>query len=62
MIKNFFYSHKTNLLLWFGVFFIVLFAYRNTFDNEFHFDDAHTIQNNYYITDIKNIPDFFGNL
>ncbi len=36
-------------------------AYANHFRNEFHFDDAHTIQNNLYIRDLSNIPLFFRN-
>jgi tetratricopeptide (TPR) repeat protein len=38
---------------------LVYVAYAKHFDNEFHFDDAHTIQNNGHIQDIKNIPNFF---
>jgi protein O-mannosyl-transferase len=39
---------------------ISLFAtYSNHFYNDFHFDDSHTIYNNIYIRDIKNIPLFF---
>ena len=36
-------------------------AYANHFRNDFHFDDAHTIQNNLYIRDLANIPEFFRN-
>lgn len=35
-------------------------TYANHFNNEFHFDDSHTIQNNAYIRDIKNLPLFFA--
>jgi protein O-mannosyl-transferase len=35
-------------------------AYSNHFDNEFHFDDFHTIKDNLYIRNIKNIPSFFN--
>ena len=45
--------------LWLGLFFLVIFSYRNHFDNDFHFDDGHTIQNNVYIRSLKNIPKFF---
>ena len=38
---------------------IVILTYSNHFHNALHFDDAHTIQNNAYIQDIKNIPLFF---
>ncbi len=34
-------------------------AYSNHFHNAFHFDDAHTIENNLYIRDLKNLPFFF---
>jgi len=37
----------------------VLIAYSNHFHNAFHFDDAHTIENNLYIRDLKNLPFFF---
>lgn len=46
---------------------ILLFAatiitYSNHFNNDFHFDDSHTINNNIYIRDIGNIPRFFTDL
>lgn len=34
-------------------------VYSNHFHNPFHFDDFHTISNNNYIRDLKNIPLFF---
>src|SRR5947209_10180773 len=34
-------------------------AYANHFHNSFHFDDAHTIQNNAAIRELRNIPLFF---
>jgi tetratricopeptide (TPR) repeat protein len=37
----------------------VIITYSNHFHNALHFDDAHTIENNAYIQDIKNIPLFF---
>ncbi|CAN5342065.1 hypothetical protein BH10BAC1_BH10BAC1_05830 [soil metagenome] len=49
-----------------GFYFLAIFslllligAYWNHFDNPFHFDDAHTIQNNDAIHSLKNIPSFF---
>lgn len=43
-----------------GLLLILLFvAYARHFDNAFHFDDIHTIQNNSYIQDLRNIPAFF---
>jgi len=38
---------------------VVSITYSNHFGNSFHFDDSHTIQNNLFIQDIKNIPLFF---
>ena len=35
-------------------------AYSNHFDNSFHFDDFHTIQNNLYLRSLSNIPSFFS--
>jgi protein O-mannosyl-transferase len=37
----------------------VTITYSNHFNNSFHFDDSHTIENNIFIQDIKNIPLFF---
>jgi len=37
----------------------VLAAYANHFHNSFHFDDAHTIETNAAIQDLRNIPLFF---
>ncbi len=46
------------------VYFLILIAivtavYSNHFSNSFHFDDSHSIENNLFIQDIKNIPLFF---
>src|SRR6476620_3287145 len=38
---------------------ILLAAYSNHFQNSFHFDDAHTIENNAAIRELRNIPRFF---
>ncbi len=40
---------------------VVFFTYSNHFENAFQFDDEHTIVNNLFIRDIKNIPDIFTN-
>jgi protein O-mannosyl-transferase len=40
-------------------FTVLLGAYANHFHNAFHFDDDHTIRNNVYIRDIRNVPSFF---
>jgi protein O-mannosyl-transferase len=37
----------------------LLAAYANHFHNSFHFDDAHTIENNAAIRELRNIPLFF---
>jgi len=37
----------------------VLLAYSNHFQNDFHFDDFHTITNNPWIRSLHNIPRFF---
>ena len=34
--------------------------YWNTFDNSFHYDDEHSIQNNINIRSLENIPSFFA--
>lgn len=40
-------------------FLLLLGAYWNHFENDFQFDDAHTILNNDAIRSLKNIPSFF---
>src|ERR1700747_842387 len=42
-----------------ALFTAVLSAYSNHFHNSFHFDDAHTIETNAAIRDLRNIPLFF---
>ncbi|MBS1683696.1 MAG: tetratricopeptide repeat protein [Bacteroidetes bacterium] len=46
-----------------GVLALIMIAvgitYSNHFQGSLHFDDAHTIENNAYIRDLKNIPLFF---
>ena len=37
----------------------LLGTYANHFHNTFHFDDAHTIENNAAIRELRNIPQFF---
>lgn len=46
------------------IYFLIVIAvatliYSNHFDNAFHFDDSHAVENNLFIRDIKNIPLFF---
>ncbi len=38
----------------------VFASYSNHFDNEFHFDDSHTVVKNPYMRDIHNVPLFFA--
>src|SRR5436190_5154923 len=38
----------------------LLTAYANHFHNSFHFDDAHTVENNASIRELRNIPLFFS--
>jgi len=38
---------------------LTLITYSNHFNNDFHFDDSHTIVNNANIRSLKNIPRFF---
>lgn len=53
-------TRRTSLLLLsIGVGAPALLAYANHFDNEFHFDDSHVIQDNAAIRDLGNIPRFF---
>jgi tetratricopeptide (TPR) repeat protein len=42
-----------------AVFLVVQLAYANHFGNSFHFDDSHTISDNPWIRDLRNIPRFF---
>ena len=51
---------KGKLLLYY--FLVAVFAtlvYSNHFSNGFHFDDSHTVVNNIFIQNLKNIPLFF---
>ncbi len=42
-----------------GAALLVLIAYANHFDNGFHFDDSHAIEDNTYVRSIHNIPRYF---
>lgn len=49
-------------LFWIAVsasFLLLFFAYSNHWNNDFHFDDSHTVQQNLYIRHFQNIPLFF---
>lgn len=47
-------------IFWIVLIGALLFAYSKSYDNEFHFDDSHTIIDNPYVRDINNIPLFFS--
>jgi Flp pilus assembly protein TadD len=53
-------SRTRTFLLCLGLTLAILAAYANHFRNEFHFDDFHTIVNNLFVTDLHNVPRFFG--
>ena len=42
-----------------ALFIALLAGYANHFHNSFHFDDAHTVENNASIREVRNIPMFF---
>jgi len=46
---------------WILLLALLLAVYANHFQNSFHFDDAHTIENNAAIRELRNIPLFFHN-
>ena len=48
------------LSLCLGLSLLLLAAYANHFQNDFHFDDLHTITTNVYVQDLRNIPLFFA--
>ena len=50
---------KIFILLVLILLLLLIITYWNHFDNDFHFDDSHTIQNNFYIQKLSNIPLFF---
>jgi tetratricopeptide (TPR) repeat protein len=61
MIKQLFTGlSKEKTLLYFIIAIVAAsLVYSNHFNNAFHFDDSHAIENNVFIRDIKNIPLFF---
>ena len=48
-----------NALLLLAILVAVCATYANHFQNGFHFDDFHTVTDNPYIRDLRNIPRFF---
>jgi len=53
--------HIRTMVLCLALAAAVFAAYSNHFQNQFHFDDSHTIVSNVYITKLSNIPQFFTN-
>jgi tetratricopeptide (TPR) repeat protein len=49
----------SNWFIWAIIMSTTLVIYSNHFKNDFHFDDFHTIKDNLYIRDLKNIPKFY---
>ena len=55
-------NSKILILFLFLVLFIgLLITYSNHWNNGFHFDDEHSIEENVHIRNLKNIPEFFVN-
>jgi tetratricopeptide (TPR) repeat protein len=53
-------KNRNIIILAIGVLLLLVIAYSNHFNNGFHFDDSHTIENNVHIRSLKNIPSFFS--
>jgi tetratricopeptide (TPR) repeat protein len=53
-------SNKNIIFLGLILFAVLIAAYANHFNNGFHFDDSHTVIDNVYIRNIKNIPAFYS--
>ena len=55
-------NEKNNFFFWlltFVLFTGLVITYSNHFNNPFHFDDVHTIENNVWIRSLSNIPRFY---
>lgn len=50
---------KSLLVSCLGLTLVLLAAYANHFQNDFHFDDFHTVTGNPFIRDLANVPRFF---
>jgi len=55
------YKKKTLIIFFIFGFLLIILSYYNHFNNAFQFDDEHTIVNNLFIRDLKNIPEIFTN-
>jgi tetratricopeptide (TPR) repeat protein len=47
------------LLPYAALILIILAAYSNSFQNDFHFDDFHSVTGNRFIRELRNVPRFF---
>lgn len=52
-------ARKTILLACFGIVAAVFFAYSNSFNLSFQFDDTHTVQSNMYVRSLRYVPLYF---
>ncbi|MGZ3831478.1 MAG: hypothetical protein ACXVAY_21315, partial [Mucilaginibacter sp.] len=52
--------NQNSIILGIILLFVLIAAYANHFNNGFHFDDSHAVQDNVYIRNLKNIPAFFS--
>jgi tetratricopeptide (TPR) repeat protein len=57
--KTMFPTKARTPVLCLGLTLVVLAAYANHFQNKFHFDDSHTIVENRFVRDLRNVPGFF---
>jgi len=51
--------HKNIFIYAIILFVLLIAAYANHFNNGFHFDDSHAVEDNVHIRSLKNIPAFF---
>ena len=53
-------QNKNTIIIGLVLLIAIIAAYANHFNNGFHFDDSHTVQDNLYIRNLKNVPAFFS--
>lgn len=58
-MKTFPQNKRKDLFILVFIILATLLTYSNHFQNSFHFDDSHTIQENIHIRSLSNIPKFF---
>src|ERR1035438_5098906 len=61
-VSNFYAKKSTLLGIAIALLLLLCISYSNHFTNGFEFDDYHTIVDNEYIRDIKNLPLFFTDI